>query len=261
MKLFECNSVSAGYNNIEIIKNIHLTIHRGDFIGIIGPNGAGKSTLLKLLARTLAPFRGTVFYKGTAINTIPLKAYAAQVSAVIDIEHVLPYSVHSFISLGLYPHTSFAGPPHDGIATVDNAMNHCAVAHIKDKKLTALSSGELQRVCIARALVQSTECILLDEPISHLDIHHAYTIMDILKGLNASGSTIVSIVHDINIASEYCSRIISIKDGAIFFDSPPEQCITYQNIESLFGCVCLVYHNPLSNKPYVYPVPKHLKKQ
>ncbi len=259
MKLFECSNIKAGYNNIPVLSIPHCTINTGDFIGIIGPNGAGKSTLLKLFARILSPLSGTIAYNNTIINTIPHTVYAAQVSVVVDIERVLPYTVASFVALGRFPHTSIKGFTAEDYDAINTAIAQCNIQLIKDKKLTELSSGELQRVNIARALAQSTQCILLDEPVSHLDIHHAYAIMDILRKLNENGSTIIAILHDINIASEYCSRIIGIKNGSIFFDGTPEECITYQNIEALFDCVCLVYSNPISGKPYVYPVPAHLK--
>lgn len=260
MKLFECSNIKAGYNNIPVLNIPHFTINTGDFIGIIGPNGAGKSTLLKLFARILHPLTGTITYKNSNLTALPHTEYAAKVSAVIDIERVLPYTVASFVALGRFPHASLTGLTESDYKAIDAAITQCNIQLIKDKKLTELSSGELQRVNIARALAQSTECVLLDEPVSHLDIHHSYAIMDILRKLNENGSTIIAILHDINIASEYCSRIIGLKDGNIFFDGKPEECITYQNIEALFDCVCLVYTNPISGKPYVYPVPAHVKK-
>ncbi|MEJ5362398.1 MAG: ABC transporter ATP-binding protein [Spirochaetota bacterium] len=260
MIIFEFTGIKAGYKNIPVLNIPHCAINTGDFIGIIGPNGSGKSTLLKLLARILSPLSGTIAYKQNNITAIPHTVYATQVSAVTDIERVLPYTVESFVALGRFPHAAVTTLKEHDYNAIHEAMQHCNVMHLKQKKLTELSSGELQRVNIARALAQSTECILLDEPISHLDIHHAIAIMDILRKLNENGSTIIAILHDINIASEYCSRIMGIKDGKIFFDGKLEECITYQNIEALFDCVCLVYTNPISGKPYVYPVPEHVKK-
>lgn len=259
MSLFEFTNIQAGYRKIPVLDIPRCTINTGDFIGIIGPNGAGKSTLLKLLARILAPLSGTIAYKQNNITTIPHTVYATQVSSVTDIERVLPYTVESFVALGRFPHAAVTNLKEHDYNVIQKAMQYCNVQHLKQKKLTELSSGELQRVNIARALAQSTECILLDEPVSHLDIHHAIAIMDILRKLNENGSTIIAILHDINIASEYCSRIIGVKDGKIFFDGKPQDCITYQNIEALFDCVCLVYTNPISGKPYVYPVPEHVK--
>lgn len=259
MKLFECTSIVCSYTTIPVLNNISLTINNGDFIGIIGPNGAGKSTLLKCLARILAPASGTIYYNGSDITAIPKKQYAQQVATVMEIEHLLPYTVESFVALGRFPHSSFGRYDDEDISIIDNAIAYCSINTIKNKKLTQLSSGELQRVNIARALAQSTQCILLDEPISHLDIRHTIAIMDILKNLHKRGSTIITIIHDINIASEYCSRIIGLKQGTIIFDDTPEKCITYHTIEKLFDCICLVYNNPLSNKPFVYPVPGHIQ--
>ncbi len=257
MTLFECINLSAGYHKTPVFFVEQLTINSGEFVGIIGPNGAGKSTFIKILARTVSPMSGTIAYKNNTFQTISHKQYASKVASVLPLEHILPYTVESFVALGRYPHTTFRGFSQRDHEAIQTAMALCDVEPLKNKKLTQLSSGELQRVTIARALAQSTDCILLDEPVSHLDIHHAFAIMDILKRLNETGSTIITILHDINIASEYCSRILGIRSGKIFFDGPPEECITYQNIEALFDCVCLVYNNPISQKPYVYPVPKH----
>lgn len=259
MTLFECTNISAGYNKISVLDIDHCTINTGEFVGIIGPNGAGKSTLLKLLARILSPLSGTIAYKHNDIVAIPHTVYATQVSCVMDIERVLPYTVESFVALGRFPHSAITSFKTHDYNAINEAIQYCNIEHIKQKKLNQLSSGELQRVNIARALAQSTECILLDEPVSHLDIYHAYAIMDILKKLNEHGSTIITILHDINIASEYCSRIVAMKHGTIEFDGLPNECITYQNIEALFDCVCLVYENPISKKPYIYPVPAHIK--
>ena len=260
MNLFTLQRVTSGYYRTPIFHNINLTIKQGDFIGIIGPNGAGKTTLIKLLTRILKPFDGNILYKEQNITRIPQKYFAQQVAFVAALEYTPPYTVKTFVQLGRYPYTSFFGLSKDDFEAIENALQQCNINHLQNKKLSQLSTGELQRVCIARALAQSTHCLVLDEPVSHLDIHHAYAIMDILKKLNESGSTIITILHDINMASEYCSRIIGIKAGNIFFDGKPEECITYQNIEALFDCVCLVYTNPISSKPYVYPVPEHVKK-
>lgn len=260
MNLFTIDNITAGYHTTPVLFDISLTIRQGDFIGIIGPNGAGKTTLIRLLTRILKPFKGTILYKEHDVTKISPIRFARDVAAVTNLEYMPPYTVKTFIALGRYPHTPYVSLTNKDYEIITNAMRQCAVEHLQDKRITQLSSGELQRTSIARALAQSTHCIMLDEPVSHLDIYHAYAIMDILKKLNENGSTIITILHDINIASEYCSRIIGIKNGNIFFDGKPEECITYQNIEALFDCVCLVYTNPISGKPYVYPVPEHVKK-
>jgi iron complex transport system ATP-binding protein len=115
-------------------------------------------------------------------------------------------------------------------------------------------------VRIAHALVQNNRIILLDEPVSHLDIRHSIMIMDILYRLNREGATIVTVLHDINIASDYSTRIVGIKQGGLFFDGPPETVIRYDLVEELFGTSCIVLKNPTTGRPFVYPVPGYVGK-
>lgn len=253
MEIFRIKNLTGGYNRA-VLFNINLNIYSGEFIGIIGPNGSGKSTFLKLLTRLLSPFSGDIYYKNQNIYKFNSMEFAQNVSVVFDIDYVAPFKVISFIKMGMFPHNDYNMNKLNEIIKLTN------IEKLLNKKLNQLSSGELQRVNVARALVQSTDCIVLDEPVSHLDIGHSTSIMDILKKLNDDGSTIICVLHDINLAIEYCSRIIALKNGKIYFDGKPENCIHYNSIENLFECVTTVYSNPISKKPRVYPVPSHILK-
>ena len=128
--------------------------------------------------------------------------------------------------------------------------------HLKDKKIDELSSGERQRVVIAKALAQEPILLYLDEPTSHLDIGHQIQVLDLLKKLNRQTNlTIVMVLHDLNLASEYCNRIVLLNEGKVFKEGSPREVLTYQNIEAVYKTVVVVNDNPVSSKPYVVLVP------
>jgi len=262
MPLFSLNNIHAGYGEQVVLHDISLAIQPGEFIGIIGPNGAGKSTLLKLLSRQLSPREGTLKFKGQDVKAIPPYRYAPQVAIVHQkLENLLPFTVEKFVSMGRFPHQRFfnrAKARHGQV--VEKALDVMDLDPLREKPITQLSGGEQQRSFIARAVAQAEQVILLDEPVAHLDINHVTQVMDHLVELNRKGTTIITVLHDINLAADYCSRIIAIKDGTIFTDGAPAEIITYQAIESLFDTVCVVHENPITGKPYTYPVPGKYRK-
>jgi iron complex transport system ATP-binding protein len=261
MKLVETQGVRAGYGGDDVLKGIDLSFAQGEMTAIIGPNGAGKSTLLKTLCGALAPSSGRVLFRGRPIGSIGVSALARELAVVHQLmENIPPFSVYEFVRLGRFPYRAFwsLDSPGDD-ARIDEALSAVGAAHLRDRSVTGLSGGERQLVYVARALAQSERVIILDEPVSHLDIRHAVGIMDVLHGLNDAGTTIITVLHDINLASDYCSRIIALKDGAVFADGGPDQVIRYQVVEPLFNTVCVVFENPITKRPYTFPVPRHAK--
>jgi iron complex transport system ATP-binding protein len=158
--------------------------------------------------------------------------------------------------MGRFPHqAAFVVETGEDRGIIEWAAETTGVTHLLSRNITELSGGELQLVRIAHALAQNRGVILLDEPISHLDIQHAVMIMDILWKLNRGGATVVVVLHDINMASDYSGRIVGIKDGGIFMSGPPDEVLRYDLLESLFGTPCIVMRNPTTGRPFVYPVP------
>ncbi len=258
--MFELKNISAGYAENIVLKDIDLIIKEGEFITILGPNGAGKSTLLKVLAGNIRPVSGSINYKGDALKHV-FKTFAQEVSVVHQfLENVLPFTVYDFIRLGRFPHQRTWELEKAGDKDIiENAIEITGISHLRERPLTELSGGERQLASIAQALAQSRKAILLDEPISHLDISHSIQIMDILHSLCESGTTIITVLHDINMASDYCKRILGIKEGGIFLDGTPKDIITYSLIEKLYDTQCVVFENPMTKKPYTFPVPGYLK--
>ncbi|MCU0821491.1 MAG: ABC transporter ATP-binding protein [Spirochaetes bacterium] len=260
MNVFIVKSLEAGYGMMPVLRKISASIDSGDFIGIIGPNGAGKSTLVKALAGLLPYEKGEIEFLGASLFDYSKPELARKMSVVPQfLENILPFLVKNFIATGRFPFKNFwERNTKEDMDIVNEALETTGTAHLGDRLLTTLSGGELQLVSIARALAQNKDILLLDEPISSLDLRHTVRIMDLLYALNKNGSTIITVLHDINTAADYCSKIIALKGGGIFFEDTPEKCLTGKTISSLFNKKCSVKKNPVTGRPYVYPHPEYL---
>jgi len=262
-RLFSLDRVAGGYGEKRVIQDLTLDIHRGEFIALIGPNGAGKSTLLKLLTGTLVPTGGKVTFLDEPLQAWSPVEFARRVSVVHQSMGYLPsYTVSEFAALGLFPHRGLFSLLKDPAAhRIPDVLEECGITHLAGRRIDHLSGGELQLASIARALVQNRDVVLLDEPVSHLDMHHTIAIMDLLHDLNDRGSTIVTVLHDINRASDYCRRLIGLQEGRLFLDGSPGETVTYEAIEELFNVMCIVHENPVTKTPFIWPVPGHVSKK
>ncbi|HPQ52603.1 MAG TPA: ABC transporter ATP-binding protein [Spirochaetota bacterium] len=261
MNVFTADSLCAGYRNKEVLHDIDLAVDEGEFVAIIGPNGAGKSTLLRLLSGYIAPSKGNIHFMGRPVAAYTRREFSRELSVVPQFVNAdLSFTVREFGELGLFPHRKILdiGVSPEG-ETVDAALDAADISHLRDRRMTEISGGERQLAYIARALVQSSRVMLLDEPVSHLDISHAIRIMDVLHAQNRQGTTVITVLHDVNLAAEYCSRIIALKDGRVFGEGEPRDVLTYENVEGLFDTVCIVTENPVSKRPLVYPVPGFIR--
>ncbi len=252
--LLKINNLSGGYYKKTIVKDISLDIKESDFVGIIGPNGSGKTTLLRLMSKVLAPQKGSIAFKGKDISGMSLKEYARSV-AFVGQDTVINFSftVLEIVLMGRIPHLErlqLEGK-HD-FSVAEKSLAETDISHLRDKNIDELSSGERQRVIIAKALTQEPLLLFLDEPTSHLDIGHQIQVLDLLKRLNRQNNlTVVTVLHDLNLAGEYCNRIVLLDGGRVFKEGNPEDVLTYQNIEDVYKTVVVVNKNPINSKPYV----------
>lgn len=261
--ILKLENIFAGYEKNVVLKNISFEINKGEFCGIIGPNGSGKTTLLKVISKIIKPFSGKIYIKNYEISKIPLNKFSKIISylpSTIDIK--FSYTVEEIILFGKYPE-------YGKIKKIEKNKNFemiCEIFEIKDflnRKIWELSEGEKQRVFLAQTFIQDTEIILLDEPISHLDIGYQFKIMDMIKKINKEKwKTIISIFHDLNIASEYCEKLILISNGEIYSTGTPEEVLTYLNIEKVYNTNVIVYKNPYTGKPFIIGLPSdYFKKE
>lgn len=252
--LLKVNNLYGGYGREDIIKGISFDAEKGGFLGIIGPNGSGKSTLLRLMTRALLPQREMVLFEGRDITKMSLKDLCRQI-AFVPQETMISFSftVWEVALMGRIPHLKRLQLERKlDFEITKNSLSLTDSLQLREKNIDQLSAGERQRVIIAKALTQEPVLLFLDEPTSHLDIGHQIRILDLLKGLNRKKNlTIVMVLHDLNLASEYCNRLILLNDGRIFKEGTPQEVLTYQNIEAVYKTVVVVDKNPISSRPHV----------
>jgi iron complex transport system ATP-binding protein len=246
--------ISGGYTQDDVIKGISFDLPEGGFLGIIGPNGCGKSTLLRIATGAMPLRSGSVTYRGREIRRIGSKEFARSVSFVPQDTFInFPFTALEIVLMGRIPHLGrLETETRKDIEIAERSLEMTDTSHLRDKAVDSLSAGERQRIVIARALAQEPSLIMLDEPTSHLDIGHQVMVLDLLKRLNSEKNLSIAIVlHDLNLASEYCDRLLLLDGGRIFSQGSPEDVLTYQNIEKVYKTVVVVNKSPISSKPYV----------
>lgn len=252
--MIEANSISFRYLEDWVLQDVSFQVRRGEFIGVIGPNGSGKTTLLKVLYRLLSPQRGEVFFERVPLKKMSQRDIAKRIAVVAQETYpAFPFRVIEIVLMGRSPylgHLMFEREKDLEIAK--KAMEWTEILPISERPLDELSGGERKRVFIARALAQEPEVILLDEPTTNLDIHHQIEFLDLILALNREkGLTILMASHDLNLASEFCDRLILLQKGGIFKMGSPQEVITRENIERVYGCGVWVDQNPVSGMPRI----------
>jgi iron complex transport system ATP-binding protein len=225
--------VDVAINTHPILTNISLRAMPGSCVGIIGPNGSGKSTLLRSIYRALPPQSGEILLDEQDVWQISPRQSALYTAAVIQESPTdIAFTVHEIVSLGRIPHRSRFGQatPHDQQIVTD-ALNRVNVMHLASRLFHTLSGGEKQRVLVARALAQQPQLLILDEPTNHLDIHHQLELITFVRTL---GITILTTLHDLNLAAQYCDYLYLIHQGRIVADGTPAAVLTVANIRQFF---------------------------
>jgi iron complex transport system ATP-binding protein len=256
--LLDIRDISGGYYKEDIVRGVSLTVSPGDFLGIIGPNGCGKTTFFRLVTRVLPLRRGEVYFRESDIAKMPLKEFCRQVAFVSgELVTDFSFTVMEIVLMGRIPHLKrMQFESAKDIMVAKEALSMTDSLDLRDKRIDELSAGERQRVLIAKALATQPVLLFLDEPTAHLDIGHQTQILDLLKRLNRQKNlTIVTILHDLNLASAYTNRIALFNHGAIYKEGSPEDVLTYQNIEAVYKTVVLVNDNPVTHKPNILLVP------
>jgi len=241
-----------------ILDGVSLTIPRGQLVGVIGPNGAGKSTLVRLVLGLLTPTRGRVLLGADRhdVATLPRREAARLVGAVTQEEALeFPFTVREVVLLG---RTARLGPL--GLeraadrGAAERAMEETGVAHLADRPLYTLSGGERKRVFLARALAQEPELLVLDEPAAALDIHHQIAIFDLLRARHERGVTVLVVVHDLNLAAQYCERLLLVRAGQPVADGPIEEILTYRRVREAFDIDVYVGVNEVNGTRFLIPM-------
>lgn len=246
MQILKTEHIKVESKDKKILQDVSFQITRGDFICLIGKNGAGKTTLLKTMSNVLSPTYGEVFINDTNIKQLDSKTVAQHISMVFQNSYTdLNFKVWDIVLMGRISYQKLwqRDSKEDENICLD-ALQQTNTLHLKDKIFSLLSAGEQQRVLIARALCQDAKLMLLDEPVSNLDIKHQFEIMDMLKQINKTqNKTIFVILHDLSLCLQYADKVLALKDGKLLFYGQTKEVMTENNIATLFDVRAKIIDN------------------
>lgn len=254
----EVQGLAVGYAGRRVLEDLTFTIRPGEFVGILGANGTGKSTLLKTLARLMPPMAGEIRLDGRSLSAYSARELAVQMALMP--QHLPPdegWTVAEMVGLGRFPHQRGWGlrtAEADRLA-VDRAIASTQLGDLAARPMSALSGGQRQRAYLARALAQESPFLMLDEPTAHLDLSHQLGFFRLIVDTIAErGTTVVAVLHDLNMAAQFCGRLLVLKEGMLIADGAPETVLEPGLIEEAFGLQTDVRFHPETGKPYMVPL-------
>ncbi|MGC4806174.1 ABC transporter ATP-binding protein [Micromonospora sp. DT233] len=252
--------LTLGYADRVVVESLDLAVPAGAITAIVGANACGKSTLLRAMSRLLSPRAGHVLLDGKQVHRMPAKQLARTLG-------LLPQSptapegitVADLVGRGRNPHQRMLSRwSRDDDAAVAAALDATQTAQLADRPVDELSGGQRQRVWIAMALAQQTDLLLLDEPTTFLDVSHQVEVLDLLTDLNRTrGTTIVMVLHDLNLAARYADHLIALAAGRLYAAGEPARVLTEECVRAVFGLESRVIVDPTSGKPLMLPIGRH----
>ena len=254
--MLEIKNLTFGYESNIVLSEINLSFSEGEFVGIIGPNGAGKSTLLKIIDGILPCQEDRVLLNEMEVGSYPRKLLSRLISYLPqETEFAFSYTVEEVVRMGRFPYLKgIVYYSHEDEQVIKNAMRIMDIERFIHRNFNELSGGEKQRVLIASALVQQPRILLLDEPTSALDLHHQIEIYQILKDQQRTQKlTIIVVTHDINLAAQYCERMILLHRGKIVSDGTSDEVLKFQTLQDIFGVKVYIDINPMTQSIYILP--------
>ena len=246
----QADDITWQVDNKTIVDQVSLSVAKGETLGIVGPNGTGKTSLLKCLYQENRLTRGDVYLAGKSLKSFDKKTIAQKI-AVVSQHHdpVFSLTVDDIVHMGLIPHKSFFEQDNsEDLQLIEMALNKVDLIDKRSQIFNTLSGGEQQRCLIARAIVQQPSVLIMDEPTNHLDVYYQHQILSLVKKLQL---TLIITIHDLNLAAQYCDRLLLIADGKLNAIDTPEKVLTPKILENVFKLQCLVDKNPLTQKPRV----------
>lgn len=246
------HNVNKTIEHNHVLQNITFNVNTGECLGIIGPNGSGKSTLLRLLTGIELLDSGTIAIDGKSIQQIP-REELSKYMAVLPQEPLpsIPYRVEDVVMMGRYPHRKrFYTHTEEDYRVVDRIIEETGLENRRHRLLHQLSGGERQRVAIARTLAQQPTILLLDEPTTFLDIGYQIEILQLLKKWQMEHHlTMIVVLHDLNLAAQYCDRLLLLSNGRLVSEGTPEKVITSSQVDQVYGTTPIVIPHPISKVP------------
>lgn len=237
--MIKLKDITAGYNNVEIIKNVNISFKKGTITSIIGKNGCGKTTLLKTASNLMNPFCGEIILNGESIFSMSRNEIAKQISFLPQIRNVPNITVYNLIMHGRFPYLGFSRiPQKKDKLIVEEAMKRVEITKYRDKNICELSGGERQKAYIAMVLAQDTDLIFLDEPTTYLDINYQLEVLEIIKELKDINKTVVMVLHDLNSALTYSDKVCLLDKGKIVIYDTPQAVFDSKEINRVFDVSC-----------------------
>ncbi|MFY2307137.1 ABC transporter ATP-binding protein [Lysinibacillus fusiformis] len=238
----------------KIIKDISLKVKDKQFVGIIGPNGCGKSTFLKSIYKSIKPSNGTAILGDINILKSSEQKVAKNLGVVGQFNEMsFDLTVQQMVMLGRTPHKKLLEPDNEeDHLIVKEALKHTNLLEFTNRSYLSLSGGEKQRVVLARTIAQQPQFMILDEPTNHLDIRYQIEILSCVKSLNIG---VLAALHDLELSAHYCDYIYAIKEGKVYAHGTPENVLTSDVIEALYGVKCQTFKNPITHElafAYIY---------
>lgn len=232
-----------------ILKSVDASFDHGRVIGLIGPNGAGKSTLLRTIAGTLPPTAGHVYVNGNDLTAQNAKTRARHIAYLPQsLPDDIPYTVREFVEMGRYSHGLTWFSRDDG-EQVRQAISELALEALQDAPLNAISGGERQRAGLAKCLAQESQVLVLDEPISNLDIYYQLDIMTRLRQLAAQGRLILIAIHHLEFALRFCDELIVLCQGEVYRKGPVNEVFSEEMVQEVFGIDATLFRDPIHHHP------------
>ncbi|WP_129841297.1 ABC transporter ATP-binding protein [Streptomyces sp. RFCAC02] len=253
-------NLTLGYGDRVVVTSLDLTVPPGAITAIVGANACGKSTLLRSMSRLLAPCEGRVVLDGKEVHRLPAKELARTLG-LLPQSPIAPegITVLDLVGRGRHPHQGLFSRWNDkDDAAVASALEATGTADLADRAVDELSGGQRQRVWIAMALAQQTDLLLLDEPTTFLDVSHQIEVLDLLTDLNRSrGTTIVMVLHDLNLAARYADHLIALASGTLHTAGTPSDVLTEDCVRAVFGLESRIIDDPISGRPLMLPIGRH----
>ncbi len=247
--------IRFAYQHKPILDDVNLELRPGEIVGLVGPNGAGKSTLINLLSRVLTPQRGRIWFDGHTLDQLSAEQVAQHIAVVPQVFQIPNgFTAFEIVMMGRTPHLGWLkSESARDLEIVRAAMESTGTWQLANRLVNHLSGGERQRVIFARALAQEPQVLLLDEPTAHLDVAHQIEVMEIARRLkNEHALAILGVFHDLNLAAQYCDRIVLLKEGRVFAAGTPSQVITAEILRAVYGVDLLVLPHPRNQRPMAF---------
>lgn len=246
----EFSQVQLQINQQQILTGLNLAIEEGQFVALLGPNGAGKTSLLRLLQKEYQASSGLIKLQGQPISSFTQSELAAKVALVSQLSGPLfDLTVADVVLMGLIPHKAlWQTNTEQDLLQLSQSLQLVGLEHKQNHSFAHLSGGEQQRVLLARAVMQKPVLLLLDEPTNHLDLYYQHQVLRIAKNLKI---TVLASIHDLNLASRYCDRLLLLNQGQLVADGSPEQVLQQDVLTEVFHIPCLIDRNPFGGCPRV----------